>query len=237
MSEDLRKTGIENKPAKKAVTSTPALILVMLVEFVMFAFYPFMFLVIIPYQNYDPYPENFFKYHNEEKKVVLKKNIHFASYLNWETNIQGDENNKLTVPKGSTIEVAQVDMNGYPEGEPEISISFYYDEEGKGYTLWGGVKLDWIENPEEIFNDLDALRAAEKQNNKNAIIKTITGFVITIVAAAVAVLVLFLILKKNMARHVLAASILVLIVYVLLFIVGPIGSDMYYDALDERLGI
>ncbi len=237
MSEDLKKATSGKKPAHKAVTSTPALILVMLVEFVMFAFYPFLFFVIIPYSKYDPYPEKFVKYHNEEKKAVLKKNIHFASYLNWETNIQGDENNKLTVPKGSTIEVSQVDMNGYPEGEPEITISFYYDEEGKGYTLWGGVKLDWIENPEEIFNDLDAIRAAEKQNNESVRAKTITGFVITIVAAAVAVLVLFLFLKKNLARHVVAASILVLIVYVLLFIVGPIASDMCYDAFYERLGI
>ena len=127
-------------------------------------------------------------------------------------------------------------MHNYPEAPAYIGISYYYDENGKGYTLWDNISLLCIENPEEIFNDLDAIRAAEKQNNESVRTKTITGFVITIVAASVAVLVLYLFLKKNLARHVVAASILVLIVYVLLFSVGQIAANIYYDVILERLG-
>ena len=60
MSEEIRTTEPERKlsvkpkqnGSDKPVTSTAALILVMLVEFIIFAFYPFVFLVIIPYRNY-----------------------------------------------------------------------------------------------------------------------------------------------------------------------------------------
>ena len=237
MSEDLKKAASGNKPAHKAVTSIPALILVMLVEFVMFAFYPFLFLVIIPYSKYDPYPENFCEYHNDTKEVVLTTDRYILSYIDWETKEQGDGSNILFIPAGSTIEVSRVNMHDYPEAPAYIGISFYYDENGKGYTLWDNISLLCIENPEEIFNDLDAIRAAEKQNNESVRTKTITGFLITIVAASVAVLVLYLFLKKNLARHVVAASILVLIVYVLLFSVGQIAANIYYDVISERLGL
>ena len=237
MSEEIRTTEPERKlsvkpkqnGSDKPVTSTAALILVMLVEFIMFAFYPFVFLVIIPYRNYEPYPENYCDYHNGEKKVVLTENVRFSSYVNWETEERGDGSNILLVPKGSTIEVAQVHMHDYPEEEAYISISFYYDKDGTGYTLWGGIDLKWIENPEEIIRDLDAIREAEAKNNRDVKTKTLVGFVITIAVAAFAVFLVYMIFKKNLARHVVFASFLVMVVYVLLFVLGPIGSKIYYS--------
>ena len=122
MNEEQDQGGFKIVKVNTNVTSPVALVLVMLVEFIMFAFYPFVFLVIIPYRNYEPYPENYCDYHNGEKKVVLTENVRFSSYVNWETEERGDGSNILRVPKGSTIEVAQVHMHDYPEEEAYISL-------------------------------------------------------------------------------------------------------------------
>ena len=52
MSEDQEQNGFRIIRVKTNVTSPVALVLVMLVEFIMFAFYPFVFLVIIPANDY-----------------------------------------------------------------------------------------------------------------------------------------------------------------------------------------
>ena len=81
----------------------------------------------------------------------------------------------MRVPKGSVIEVAQVEMKDYPEKAPYISIAFYYDEDGRGYTLWGGIEMDWIDKPGDILSDLDDLRLAEAKNNREVRTKVIVG--------------------------------------------------------------
>ena len=229
MSEDQSKTSLDKKSSNKTLTSTTALISVLLVEFILFAFYPFVFLVIIPYKDFEPYPENFCEYHDGKKKVVLTKNVRFTNYLNWKTDEKGDGSKKLRIPKGSTIEVSRVNMHNYPKEPAYIGISFYYDENGKGYTLWDNISLDWIEEPEQIIRDLDAIRAAEEKNTKGVIARTGLGLIITIVSSAVAVSLTYLIFKKNLARHIVFASVLVMLVYALLFVLGPIGSGIYYS--------
>ena len=147
MSEEQDQGGSKIIKVNTNVTSPVALVLVMLVEFIMFAFYPFIFFVIIPANDYIEYPEFVYSYNDGEKQVVLTKNILFSSYAKWETNEIFEGNGKLRVPKGSVIEVAQVEMKDYPEKAPYISIAFYYDEDGRGYTLWGGIEMDWIDKP------------------------------------------------------------------------------------------
>lgn len=228
MSDDLSKTNLKKKSEKKTITSPFALVMVLVVDFIMFAFYPFTFLVIIPNRDYEPYLENYYHYSSGEMKVVLTKNLHYTDYVKWETNERGDGTKEFVVPKGSTVEVAIVEMIDYPKEPACITTVYYYDEEGAGYTLWGGLSLDWIKNPEKIISDLDALRAAELKNNENVRIKTTVGAIITFVGSAIAVLLVYQIFKKNMARHVIFASVLVVIVFCLLFVLGPIGSELYY---------
>ena len=228
MSDDLSKTDLKKKSDKKTITSPAALILVLMVDFIMFAFYPFVFLVIIPNHDYKPYLENYYHYSDEEMIVVLNRDVRISSYLNWETDERSDGKNKLFIPKGSTIEVSRVNMHNYPVEPAYIGISFYYDEEGHGYTLWDDISLDWITHPELITRDLDALREAELKNNRDVRTKTTIGTILAFIGPAIAVLLVFLIFKKNLARHVLFASVLVVIVFCLLFYLGPIGSNLYY---------
>lgn len=231
MSEDQEQNGFRTIRVKTNVTSPVALVLVMLVEFIMFAFYPFVFLVIIPANDYIEYPAFVYKYQDGEKKVVLTKNVRFSNYADWDAKEQYDGDGSLRVLKGSVIEVAQVDMKDYPERAPYISIAFYYDEEGHGYTLWGGIEMDWIDKPDEILSDLDDLRAAEAKNNRDVITKVILGLLGTFAFAAFDVFLVYLVFKKNLERHVYFASALVIIVFALLFVLGPIGSKIYYSKI------
>lgn len=229
MSEEQDQGGSKIIKVNTNVTSPVALVLVMLVEFIMFAFYPFIFFVIIPANDYIEYPEFVYSYNDGEKQVVLTKNILFSSYAKWETNEIFEGNGKLRVPKGSVIEVAQVEMKDYPEKAPYISIAFYYDEDGRGYTLWGGIEMDWIDKPGDILSDLDDLRLAEAKNNREVRTKVIVGILGSIAFAALGVFLAYLVFRKNLARHVYFASALVMIVFILLFVLGPIGAKMYYS--------
>ena len=208
MSEDQEQNGFRTIRVNTNVTSPVALVLVMLVEFMMFAFYPFIFLVLIP-----------------------MKNVRFSYYADWDAKEQYEGDGSLLVPKGSVIEVAHVDMKDYPKRAPYISIAFYYDKEGHGYTLWDGIEMGWIDKPDEILSDLNDLRVAEAKNNRDVRTKVILGMLGSFAFAALDVFLVYLVFKKNLERHVYFASALVIVVFALLFVLGPIEWKMYYSKI------
>ena len=228
MSEDQEQNGFRTIRVNTNVTSPVALVLVMLVEFIMFAFYPFIFLVLIPIHYYIDKPEERYEYNRSEKYVVLNKSLTVYSYVDLQTKEDIEGGKPLTVPKGAKLEVMYVDMKGYPLVEPRITISYYYDEQGNGYTLHE-VRMDWIEKPDDILSDLDVIRNAEVKNNRDVRTKVIAGILGTIAFAALDVFLIYLVFKKNLTRHVIFASALVMVVFMLLFVLGPIGSNMYYS--------
>ena len=89
--------------------------------------------------------------------------------------------------------------------------------------------MDWIEKPDDILSDLDVIRNAEVKNNRDVRTKVIAGILGTIAFAALDVFLIYLVFKKNLTRHVIFASALVMVVFMLLFVLGPIGSNMYYS--------
>ena len=228
MSEEQDQGGFKIVKVNTNVTSPVTLVLVMLVEFVMFAFYPFVFLVLIPIHYYIDKPEERYEYNRSEKYVVLNKSLTVYSYVDLQTKEDIEGGKPLTVPKGAKLEVMYVDMKGYPLVEPRITISYYYDEQGNGYTLHE-VRMDWIEKPDDILSDLDVIRNAEVKNNRDVRTKVIAGILGTIAFAALDVFLIYLVFKKNLTRHVIFASALVMVVFMLLFVLGPIGSNMYYS--------
>ena len=231
MSEDQEQNGFRTIRVNTNVTSPVALVLVMLVEFIMFAFYPFVFLVIIPANDYIEYPEFVYEYKDGEKEVVLTENVRFSYSADCDAKEQYEGDGSLLVPKGSVIEVAHVDMKDYPKRAPYISIAFYYDKEGHGYTLWDGIDMDWIDKPDEILSDLNDLRVAEAKNNRDVRTKVILGMLGSFAFAALDVFLVYLVFKKNLERHVYFASALVIVVFALLFVLGPIEWKMYYSKI------
>ena len=65
----------------------------------------------------------------------------------------------------------------------------------------------------------------------NPQINMIAGLLITFAFAAVDVLLVYLVFKKKLSRHVIFASALVMVVFMLLFVLGPIGARMYFSII------
>jgi len=185
----------------------PGLVLAVIIEFWIIVFYPLVFLFFKPMCDIEHYPEFSKHYENDTKYVVIKKNLNYRNYHNNTTNKDSD-GTIFRVPKGSRLEVGIVDMKGYPDMKPQITTCFYDCESGC-YTLWGGIDLDWIENPEDITRDLDAVRAEEARNNRIARIKTYSGLAASVLGSAAVVLVIWLLLRKHKEYHIVMVAVMV----------------------------
>lgn len=185
----------------------PGLVLAVIVEFWIIVFYPLVFLFFKPMGSIEHYPEYSKHYESGTKYVVLKKNLNYTNYHNNTTKERSD-GTVFRVPKGSRLEVAIVNMKGYPDKKPMITTCFYDCESGC-YTLWGGIDLDWIENPEDITRDLDAIRTEEARNNRTARIKTYSGLAGAVLGSAGVVFLICLLLRKHKEYHFVLASVMV----------------------------
>lgn len=211
---------LSDKPTK------PGLVVAVIVEFWIIVFYPLVFLYFKPMQDIPRYPEYSRDYESGSMYVVLKKNINYTDYHN-NTTGENSDGTKLRVPKGSKVEVAIVDTKDYPERPAEITTCFYDCESGC-YTLWGGIKLDWIENPEVITNDLDAVRAEEARLKKATTIKTYSGLAAAVIGASGVVFLIWQLLKKHKEYHLVLAASLVLTNVLVSFLVPGLSSYVRY---------
>lgn len=193
----------------------PALIYAVILELILVGIIPFHYLV--QPNIYELWmhciPESWYHYSDGERYVVTKKGIRFTDYYNNTTKEKSD-GTKLRVPPGSKLEVAVVNMRDYPGEQPMINTTFYECESGV-YTLWGGLPLDWIENPEEIIKDLDALRAKEAAQKKEYTIKCVIGLALTIVITGTIVFLLCKLFKKREEFHYLFIALLILAAVIL----------------------
>ena len=188
-------------------TTRPGLVLAVIVEFWIIVFYPLVFLFFKPMGSIEHYPEYSKHYESGTKYVVLKKNLNYTNYHN-NTTKEDSDGMVFRVPKGARLEVAIVNMKDYPDKKPMITTCFYDCESGC-YTLWGGIDLDWIENPEDITRDLDAIRTEEARNNRTARIKTYFGLAAAVLGSAGVVFLICLLLRKHKEYHIVLASMLV----------------------------
>ena len=211
---------LSDKPTK------PGLVLAVIVEFWIIVFYPLVFLYFKPMRDIPRYPEFSRHYESGTMYVVLKKNLNYTNYHN-NTTGENSDGTKLRVPKGSKVEVAIVDMKDYPEQPAQITTCFYDCESGC-YTLWGGVKLDWIENPEVITNDLDAVRAEEKRLKRDTTIITYSGLAAAVNGAAGIVFLIWLLLKEHKEYHLVLAASLVLLNVLVSFLIPGLSSYVRY---------
>ena len=203
------------KPSGKS--KNPALIYAVIVESVFIGIIPFTFLFLKNYSELQmySYPNSWYDYDSDERYVVTKKGINFTDYYN-NTTKQNSDGTKLRVPPGSKLEVAIVNMENYPEEPAYISTTFYECDSGV-YTLWGGISLDWIENPEDITKDLDALRAEEAAQKREYTVKSIIGLLLTVIITATIVFLLWKLLKKHEEFHYLLISLFVLAAAIIWF--------------------
>ncbi|MBO4579162.1 MAG: hypothetical protein J5715_03300 [Clostridiales bacterium] len=202
-----------------------ALVFAVIAEFVAVAFYPFIFLVMVPLDNI-PYPMSWYHYGNEKRIVVLKKNVRFSNYHNNTTNERSD-GTILIVPKGSKLEVAIVDMIDYPDKPAEVGTSFYECDSGL-YTLWGGMDLDWFEDSSEIVKDLDAQRAKESKLKVENRIKASAGLLITVSISGLIVFLFWKLLRNSKEYHIVLVTLLILVNILLIRYAGV----LYYKILD-----
>lgn len=185
----------------------PGLVMAVIVEFWIIVFYPLVFMFFKPMGSIEHYPAFSKEYESETRYVVLKKNLNYTSYHN-NTTKEDSDGTVFRVPKGSRLEVAIVNMKDYPNKKPLITTCFYDCESGC-YTLWGGIELDWIENPEVIIRDLDAVRKEEARHNLVARIKTYSGLAGAVIGSAAVVVMIWLLLRKHKEYHFVLASVMV----------------------------
>ena len=202
-------------PKKKA-----ALIYAVIVETVFIGIVPFCFLFIRSLWDLQlaQYPQPYIHYNDGERYVVTKKGIRFSNYYNNTTKEKSD-GTKIRVPPGTKLEVAIIHFDNYPEEPAYITTSFYECESGV-YTLWGGIKLDWIENPEVINQDIEAHKAKEANEKKICLLKTVAGLVLTIVITGTVVFLVWKLLKKREELHYL---FIVLLIVAAMFFLNPFG--------------
>ena len=188
----------------------PALIYAVILESILIGIIPFIFLFLKNFSELRMHsiPNSWYDYDCDERYVVTKKGINFTDYYN-NTTKQYSDGTKLRVPPGSKLEVAIVSMENYPEEPAYISTTFYECDSGV-YTLWGGISLDWIENPEEITKDLDEFRAKEAAQKREYTIKSVIGLLLTVIITGTIVFLLWKLMKRREEFHYLFIALYVL---------------------------
>lgn len=196
------------KPSGRS--KNPALIYAVILESILIGSIPFAFLFLKNFSELITYsiPESWYDYSSGERYVVTKKGIKFTDYYN-NTTKQESDGTTLRVPPGSKLEVALVCMIDYPNEPAYISTTFYECDSGV-YTLWGGISLDWIENADEVIQDLDALRAREAAQKREYTIRSVIGLLLTVIITGTIVFLLWKLLKKHEEFHYLFIALFVL---------------------------
>ena len=195
----------------------PALIYAVILESILVGSIPFIFLFLKNFSELQMhmYPNSWYHYDSDERYVVTKKGIYYTDYHNNTTN-QRSDGTKFRVPPGSKLEVAIVNMKNYPEEPAYITTAFYECDSGL-YTLWGGISLDWIENPEDIIKDLDELRAEEAAQKREYTVKSIISLLLTVIITGTIVFLLWKLMKRREEFHYLFIALYVLAAVIVWF--------------------